>query len=912
MKPVRTIEADVLVVGGGTSGCMAALSAAEEGARVVLLESDSALGGVATRGGIHRYYYGSPGGLQELVDRRTGELAALFGGKTKGYHPEARRAALSLLTTERKVETVLNSVVDRVLLEGRTVVGVRALTPSGDLEVRAKTTVDCTGNASVVRMSGGVLRYGRELDGIYHNYSYIPRGLQEGVLGYDNLDAGWVDPYDPWDVSRAYLRGREWIREACEEGARYFGLSSMLGLREGGRIEGDDTMELADYIEDTPKAEIIARSYSHLDNHGFDTGNESEFSQLWISVLGLFTKGLWCDIPYGSLLPKGLEGILVGCRGLSADRDVSMGVRMQKDMHKVGEAAGVAAALCVRTDRTPRELDRAELQKRLVERGVLESADLDRQEGRNLRFAQGALAKMSLKEIAAGGQRTVHELTELLGTEEGWKAIWILARKLGPQAAVLEALSGRLSRGTLQEQMGSAIALCMMRRQEPVPFLLRLITDREPGKLSSHPKCVPLWVAAFILLRVLRSNSALDQALQALEETESSGLHTFLLDYLCTIIPELSAEERSRTARVLVHWVQRPELGSDYRMHGERPESLRWSLELRAAALLIRLGDKEKADRLLRHAESDPRGYVRRAAGRLVNREGTDEQQERVATELQLGEFDVAVFGGGVSAVVCAGKLARRGLRVVLAEGSSSLLTEITRARRTAWRLEQPLPQDSTGSRLIRCLEEFGACREGEAEPVLTQLAADRFLVESGAKILFEVLYREEMSLDTGDILVRVALKNGTGVLRTRHVVHFASPSGHRLEDRPAPVEFTLSALLIRTEGLQPFSVALDAHPAVQVSLRTGFYPDEAYMDLRWSGADQASDIQAAARIVHAMRELRSKALLPEESALAYIADTLWRSDAFDHEAGPGTGSDLPITRLLQAGEEAADRISAT
>lgn len=911
MKSVQTIHTDVLVVGGGTSGCLAALAAAEEGARVVLVESDSALGGVATRGGIHRYYYGSPGGLQELVDRRTEEMARLFGGKTKGYHPEAKRAALSQLCAERQVDVRLNTLVYRVLTAGRTVAGVGAVAPDGEWELRARVTLDCTGNGSVVRMAGGSLRYGRELDGIYHNYSYIPRGMQDGVIGYDNLDAGWVDPYDPLDVSRAYLRGRDWIRETCNEGARYFGLSSMLGIREGGRIEGDACIRLEDYIEDAPSPDVIARSYSHLDNHGFDTGNESGFSQLWISVLGLFTKGLWCDIPYGCLLPRGLEGIAVGGRALSADRDVSMGVRMQKDMHKVGEAAGVAVALSVRTRRPLREIDRAELRRRLLDRGVLQTGDLNRQEGRNLRFVQGPLAHASLEELTAAEPQAVNRLLDALGTEEGWKAIWLLARRIGPRPSLLPALTERLARGTLQERMGSAITLCMMDRQEPVPFLLELLAAREQTKLGGHPKCVPLWVAAFILLRMLRSRAALEQALSALEETDSSVFHTFLLDYLHAAEPGMTAEERNRTAGVLECWIGRPDLGADYRMHGDRPESLRWSLELRAAALLSRCGREGEAVRLLKQAGGDSRGYVRRAADRLLGREDRRPIPKGAAGEpegdLDLGAYDAAVIGGGLAGVVCAAKLAGSGLRVVLTEGSGCLLTEITRERRTRWTVEEPLPGGETAAgRLIRCLQESGAYRDGEAEPVLTQLAADRFLLESGTDLIFEALLREASELESGDVLLRMALKNGSGTLRVRHVVNV----GVSRDGLESSLRYTHSAVVVHPGGLEAFHAEIDTPDGpVRVRLRPSYYPDEAYLDFSWNEAGPASDLRSAALIGYALRNLRERGILPEDAAVAYIADVPWVEKDDEGERPSLSGRMLQAGRLLQKGEEAADRV---
>lgn len=910
MKPnqLQCIKTDVLVAGGGTSGCLAALAAAEEGARVVLVESDSALGGVATRGGIHRYYYGSPGGLQELVDRRTEEIARIFGGKTKGFHPEAKRVALSALCVERGVQVYVNTVVHGVTMSGSTVSGVTAASPWGQLRIAATVTVDCTGNGSIVRMAGGTLRYGRELDGIYHNYSYIPRGLQDGVLGYDNLDAGWVDPYDPWDVTRAFFRGREWVAEACRQGSRYFGLSAMLGLREGGRIEGDTTIRLEDYIEDTPAPDVIARSYSHLDNHGFDTGNESGFSQLWIAVLGLFTKGLWCDIPYGSLLPRGLEGILAGGRALSVDRDVSMGVRMQKDMHKVGEAAGVAAAMGIQSRVSPRELDRRLLQQRLVERGVLEQTDLERKQGRNLRFTQAPFAHINPEEIKSAPESLLCDLVKALGTGEGWKAVWLLAHKAGPRPSVIQVLTGKLQEGdsSVEERMMAAITLSLMGSFEAVPNLLEFIRSKEKTKLSDHPKCVPFWVAAFILLRLLKSKAALSQALTALEETESSVIHTFLLDYLSVLLPDMTRDEQDNTASVLFRWLEHPGLGADYLMHGERPESLRWSLELRGAILLKRLGHEAPVPDVWREAASDPRRYVGQAAEYLLDPALASRVQ--ASQEMDLGEYDAAVIGGSVAGVVCAAKLAQQGLRVVLVESSGSLLTEITRSRRTQWCIAALTSPDSASGKLLQSLLEAGAYRKGELEPVLVQLAADRYIQESGTHVLFEALYQAAVPdpQEQGYTLIHLALKNGTGTLRVRHAI-FPGSTPKAYEQSTA--RLTLAAVLVGTGDEQPLTCELPAlQEDITIQLRPGFYPGEAIMEVSWYGEGPSSEMAAMAIVVEAVKELRKLGRIPEEASLAYIADIPWQEPAAVRDSR--SGEHVPsLESLLQTGEDTADRV---
>ena len=86
-----------------------------------------------------------------------------------------------------------------------------------------------------------------------------------------------------------------------------------------------------------------------------------------------------CFTPYRCMLPRGLEGILVIGLGISMQRDASAMVRMQKDMHNQGYAAGLAATMAVESGCPPNEIDVRALQQQLVEIGNLpESVLADR------------------------------------------------------------------------------------------------------------------------------------------------------------------------------------------------------------------------------------------------------------------------------------------------------------------------------------------------------------------------------------------------------------------------------------------------------------------------------------------------------------------------------------------------------
>ena len=76
------------------------------------------------------------------------------------------------------------------------------------------------------------------------------------------------------------------------------------------------------------------------------------------------------DIPYRSLLPAGLEGILTAGRCISGTHRAHASYRVMSICMAMGQAVGVAAALCARQGCQPRELDVKALQKELAALGV--------------------------------------------------------------------------------------------------------------------------------------------------------------------------------------------------------------------------------------------------------------------------------------------------------------------------------------------------------------------------------------------------------------------------------------------------------------------------------------------------------------------------------------------------------------
>jgi hypothetical protein len=76
------------------------------------------------------------------------------------------------------------------------------------------------------------------------------------------------------------------------------------------------------------------------------------------------------SVPYGSLVPQEIDGLLVAGRCMSAQQDAMVQLRLIPVCFATGQAAGTAAALAVDEGVAPRALDVARLQRELIAQGV--------------------------------------------------------------------------------------------------------------------------------------------------------------------------------------------------------------------------------------------------------------------------------------------------------------------------------------------------------------------------------------------------------------------------------------------------------------------------------------------------------------------------------------------------------------
>jgi hypothetical protein len=417
---------DVIVAGGGSAGCAATVAAARSGARTLVVERSGFLGG--TGASVLDTFYGfyAPGaeGVRvvggvawEVADQLLREGFAFERPNTYGagtgvtYEPDQLRRTWDHLVGDSGADVLLHSPVTRVVLEDDAVVGLVVETSRGPGLLRARAFVDASGDAEVAWRAGVALErpapglrlqpltatfrmmdvevgatttkelhrlIGKAADeGAYRlprREGSIHRTMLPGVVHTNLTRVSGVDPTDPFELSAAETEGRRQVHEYARflvdrvpgyEKASLVSTADRIGVRESRRLLGRYVLTREDVMSARDFDDAIARCGAPLEDH--DGGG----STVWEYIGGDTPSGETYGVPYRSLLPVEVEGLLVAGRCLSATHDAHASVRSMAQCMAMGEAAGTAAAMSVASDVTPGSLDAGALRARLVKNGVL-------------------------------------------------------------------------------------------------------------------------------------------------------------------------------------------------------------------------------------------------------------------------------------------------------------------------------------------------------------------------------------------------------------------------------------------------------------------------------------------------------------------------------------------------------------
>lgn len=347
-------EYEVVVVGGGTSGAPAAISAARMGMKVLVVEFQEGLGGVGTLGLIGKPYHGRNVGFAAEVPFPKDNIEP----KMEWYRSEIEKAGGDIW---------LGVLGCGAYMEGNQVKGAVVATPEGRYVIKANVVIDATGNGDVAIATGAEYMYGEIENG---DIALQGTGLPSRPLigNYLNTDYLLVDEMDMIDVWRTLVSVQR--SKYAED---IFDVGSLIQNRERHRIIGDFEMHYLDQITGRTFPDAIVLSGSDYDSHGYPSADY--FALLPHDSISRKENhpapGGICYTSFRCLLPKNLDGILVTGLAISMERDASAMIRMQLDLANQGYAAGLAATLAITEDKKLREINIRELQTYLVEKGNL-------------------------------------------------------------------------------------------------------------------------------------------------------------------------------------------------------------------------------------------------------------------------------------------------------------------------------------------------------------------------------------------------------------------------------------------------------------------------------------------------------------------------------------------------------------
>jgi hypothetical protein len=353
---------DVVVVGGGTSGSAAGIGAARQGVKTLVIEYLDEMGGVGTAGLIGIYWYGIKDGFTAEIDKAILKKEKRWPTtKSDGFNVIQRSEWLRRELRKAGGDLWYGAFGCGVAMKDGKVCGVLVATPQGVGIVEAKVVVDSTGNADLADAAGaqtsfGVVPSSGQL--AVQLAGYPRRNLGDSVV---NTCFALVDDTSALDIWHLMLTQRA----VYAQGKKSYDAGQLVDSRERRRVQAEYMLTAADVLTSRRFPDTISHHRSNFDASAFPT-----CPMLWVKDM----KGpvFQVDMPFRSLVPKGVEGLLVTGLGAGAERDAMTLVRMQPDLQNQGYAAGLAAAMASKGyDGCVRGLNMKDLQRKLVDLGIL-------------------------------------------------------------------------------------------------------------------------------------------------------------------------------------------------------------------------------------------------------------------------------------------------------------------------------------------------------------------------------------------------------------------------------------------------------------------------------------------------------------------------------------------------------------
>jgi hypothetical protein len=432
-KNIKTIKGvDILVVGAGSAGCIAAMAAAtSKKHKVLLVERYGFLGGTSTQMLDTFYGFFTPsntskkivGGLPDMVVNELDKHGEVFlrpntygAGTGVNYNPERLKQIWDTLIINVGVDILLHTTLIDVNLKSNGRYECIFWNKSGFWKVTPKRVIDASGDADFCHLAGFKYEIAGEIEpaqsmtttfrmanvdldayeqaggkkrlaeimasttfplprkeGSAHAMN-IPKCISTVAVKVAGLNALNIE-----DLTKAEIEGRRqsFVFEKFfqnevvgYENAKIIGLSNQIGVRETRRVYGEHRLTKEECMAAQVTQDAILLCGAPIEDHREDKNGGSETFWQYIPKGGIY------GVPYGTIVPKDSQTVWVVGRCFSATHDAHASCRSMAQTMAMGQAAGMAAIQSLKNSSAANQLDVKILRETLhQQKSILEIPD---------------------------------------------------------------------------------------------------------------------------------------------------------------------------------------------------------------------------------------------------------------------------------------------------------------------------------------------------------------------------------------------------------------------------------------------------------------------------------------------------------------------------------------------------------
>ncbi|NLO49313.1 MAG: FAD-dependent oxidoreductase [Clostridiales bacterium] len=378
-KTTVAASCDVLVAGGGIAGIAAAMAAARNGAKVILVEREYTLGGMATLGLVTIYLPLCDGEGKQLIYGIGEELLKLsitHGAEAmypkawlESGTPEERRQFRylaqfnpHLFTLEAEkcllelgVTLLYGTLVCAVSMQDKTISEVIVENKSGRSAIEVGSVVDCTGDADVFHLAGAKTVLHKNGNGLASWYYYFTGGkVQLKMFGLADV----VTEKQPETAKESVRDDTQYNNEVVVSLDRNFRFSGVDGTELSRAVTAAHQIMYKDILEAKAADEsyvpvtistipLVRMSRRIAGEKTPDVTSDRKYVEDSIGMTGDWRKrGPAFELPYGALWGKDVKNLIAAGRNISVTDEMWDITRVIPPCAVTGEAAGTAAAMC--------------------------------------------------------------------------------------------------------------------------------------------------------------------------------------------------------------------------------------------------------------------------------------------------------------------------------------------------------------------------------------------------------------------------------------------------------------------------------------------------------------------------------------------------------------------------------------